>query len=484
MPDIPDPIGAIGGALSSAAESAASDALDAAGEKVWNVAESLLAGVFAVMDRDASPSVDPRTGPLAGVLPITLWVGAAVLLLAAFLQLGKSMAAGGRGFGTLVVGLAQYALVTTAGMGFLGVLIAASDGLATGLLAGGAHVDSFGALAGRTSLTAQAAQGAGGVAMGIVALICVIPAALGLLLESLIRHAAILVLGATMPILAAGLVFEATTRWFWTGLRWMVALLLLTPAIALVTVIGLQAAAGAVGGIGNARGAASSVVSLAVGGVTMLVALLCPLALFKLLAFLDPNTVAGGAVRGFFSGAGSPGDISGTSSAAPAGGADSDGGETATESRFGKGMAAASGAAGQVADSASERGGQILDTAGVGHYGVSTGSGQPRRGANAHAGHGDATADDDDSGATDTSPDPGEPQPPNGPTPGGDGVKPNSPAGDPDGTGPRPDPDPASPLAGSVPKTGGGGTAGGSPTAGAAAGSGAAAGEEVGVVAL
>jgi hypothetical protein len=419
-----------------------------------------------------------------GVLPITLWVGAAVLLLAAFLQLGKSVAAGGRGFGTLVVGLAQYALVTIAGLGFLSVLIAASDGLANGLLAGGAHVNSFSALSERTTLWDQAAQTAGGIAMGLVALICVIPAALGLLLESLIRHAAILVLGATMPILAAGLVFEATTRWFWTGLRWMVALLLLTPAIALVTVIGLQTAAGAVGGIGNTRGAASSVVSLAVGGVTLLVALLCPLALFKLLAFLDPNTVAGGAVRGFFSGSSSPGDISGTSTAAPVGGAESDGGESATESRFGTTMAAATGAAGQVADSASERGGQILDTAGVGHYGVSTGSGQPRRDANAQAGHGEHAGDEGDTGVADTSPGPGEPQSPNRPTPGGDGEPSASPAGDADGTGPRPDPEPGGPLPSPVPSAGGGASVGGSSSAGASAGSSAAAVEEVGVVAL
>jgi hypothetical protein len=479
MPDIPNPIAAIGGALGSAAASAANDVLDAAGEKVWNFAATLLAGVFAVIDRYASPNVDPRSGALAGVLPITLWVGGAILLLAAFLQLGKSLASGGRGFGTLVVGLAQYALVTTAGMGLLGVLITACDGLATGLLAGGAHVDSFGALAGRTSLWQQAAETSGGIAMGLVALICVIPAALGLLLESLIRHAAILVLGATMPILAAGLVFDATTRWFWTGLRWMVALLLLTPAIALVTVIGLQTAAGAVGGIDNGRDAASSAVSLAVGGVTMLVALLCPLALFKLLAFLDPNTVAGGAVRGFFSGSGSPIDTSGTSAAGALGGSDADGGESATESRFGKTMAATTGAAGQVADSASERGGQILDTAGVGHYGVSAGSGQTRRAPNGRARPDQFADDDGDSPDADTSPGPGEPHPPEGPTPDEGDAPHQLPAGGAGGSDLLPTPGSGGSLAGLVPNA-----EGASSSADSSAGSSAAVVEEAGVAAL
>ena len=104
----------------------------------------------------------------------------------------------------------------------------------------------------------------------------------------------------------------------------------------------------------------------------MLVALLCPLALFKLLAFLDPNTVSGGATRGFMSGGSGQ-------SFAPVGAASAgQGGEAATESRFGSQLSGAAMAGAAVADAASERGGQILDTAGVGHQGVSTGSSRGR----------------------------------------------------------------------------------------------------------
>ena len=372
---------------------------------MWNFSTSLLAGAFSMVDRFTAPNVDPRSGALAGVLPVTLWVGGVTLLLLAFVQLGKVLIAGGRGFGTLAIGLAQYSLITAGGLTLLSTLVAASDGLAIGLLTAGGHVNSFTDLAGSYSIWQKAATTAGGVAMGLIALICVIPAAFGLLIEALIRHAAILVLASTIPILAAGLVLESTARWFWTGLRWMVALLLLTPAIALVTVIGLQAAAGSVQGLGQPQSPGAALVSMVVGGVLLLVATLCPLVLFKLLAFLDPNTVSGGAVRGFLRSGG------GEASASPMAAAQLEqsggsGGENATESRFGSQLSSALGQAGKVADAASERGGQILDTVGVGHYGVASGSPGQRSGGNSQDPSGS-----DGVGDGDTAPPSGEPEP-------------------------------------------------------------------------
>lgn len=369
MPDVPNPIGAVGAALGNAATNVATTALDEAGQRVWQFALTLLGGAFALLDRYAAPDVS-TTGPLSSLLPTTLWLGAVVAMLLSLLQLGKAMAAGGEGFGRLLIGLAQYAVITAGGLGFLSVLVGASDGLATALLSGGLDVRTFGALTERNSFRQDTAQASGGLAMGLVALLCVIPAAFMLLIEALIRHAAILVLAATVPILAAGLVMNSTARWFWTGLRWMVALLLLTPAVALVMAIGMQGAEGSVGAL-SSTGPASATVGMAVGGVTMLVALLCPLALFKLLAFLDPNTVSGGAVRGF---------LPSTSPAASPGGASADGAgaDAATESRFGSQLSGVTMAGWAVAGAASERGGQILDTVGVGHHGVSTGSSRSR----------------------------------------------------------------------------------------------------------
>lgn len=471
MPDVPNPIGAVGSALGNAVASTATSAIDEAGERIWQFALLLLAGSFDLLDRFAAPDVNPSSGPTAGLLPLTLWIGGIVALLLGLLQLGKAMAAGGKGLGRLVIGLAQYAAITSAGLGFLAVLVAAADGLATGLLASGLGADSFGALAERNTFWQDAAQSSGGLAMGLVALLCVIPAAFMLLIEALIRHAAILVLATTVPILAAGLVMESTARWFWTGLRWMIALLLLTPAVALVMTMGMQAAEGSVAALSGDSPAAATV-GMAVGGVTMLVALLCPLVLFKLLAFLDPNTVSGGAVRGFMSGTGgaaAPGGSGG--SVQPASGG-TDGGESATQSRFGSTLAAMTGMGGAVTDAASERSGQILDAAGAGHQGVSAN----RSGSGGRAGGQQGASPDT---PPPTAGEPGDPEPAgtDGDTPGG--WVPERPV-------------PAAPSTTGAPRAGGPGgpgSAGGATTAGkagAAGGTGAtvATAEQAAVVAL
>ena len=127
MPDLPNPIDVIGKTVGGAASSIAGDVLDTVGEKVWNFSTSLLVAAFSLVDRFAAPNVDPRSGALAGVLPVTLWVGAAALLLLAFVQLGKVLFAGGRGFGTLVIGLAQYSLITTGGLTLLSTLVASGS---------------------------------------------------------------------------------------------------------------------------------------------------------------------------------------------------------------------------------------------------------------------------------------------------------------------------------------------------------------------
>lgn len=404
MPDLPNPITAIGSALGSAAGNVATSVLDEAGQKVWQFALTLLGGAFTLLDKYAAPDVTAN-GPLASLLPTTLWLGGVVAFLLALLQLGKAMAAGGEGMGRLLIGLGQYAVITTAGLAFLAILVSASDSLATALLTGGLDINTFGALTARNSFWQDSAQASGGLAMGLVALLCVIPAAFMLLVEALIRHAAILVLAVTVPILAAGLVMDSTARWFWTGLRWTVALLLLTPAIALVMTIGMQGAKGSVNAL-SSGGPAGATVGMTVGGVTMLVALLCPLALFKLLAFLDPNTVSGGAVRGFMTGgAAQPGIPAGATS----GGQDAD---SATESRFGRQLSAATMAGGAVADAASQRGGQILDAVGVGHHGVSSGSSSNRSQPHQDNGSGPNTSEQPNTAPGGLTPSPG----PGGPT--------------------------------------------------------------------
>ena len=65
--------------LGSPIAEAAAAAFNTAMKSLWDFAINLLDGVFAVVDHLTTPDLDPRTGPLAAVLPATPWVGGARL---------------------------------------------------------------------------------------------------------------------------------------------------------------------------------------------------------------------------------------------------------------------------------------------------------------------------------------------------------------------------------------------------------------------
>ena len=148
----------------------------------------------------------------------------------------------------LFKGIAQYLMVTAIGLGLLGGFVTAANAAALGILSSGLHVDSWAGIATANRAWQNTVNAVSGVGLGLIALFGVIPAVISLLVTALVREAAILVIAATIPIVAAGLVAEATARWFWIALRWLLALVLLTPTVAVVMAVGLQLAAGAAGG--------------------------------------------------------------------------------------------------------------------------------------------------------------------------------------------------------------------------------------------
>ena len=302
MPDVPNPITALGGAVGSSIAEAAASAFNTAMKSVWDFAVTLLGGVFAVVDHLSTPDLDPRTGPLASVLPATLWVGGTLLVILSLIQVGKAAMSGGTGLLHLFKGIAQYVVVTACGLGLLAGFVTAANAAALGILSSGLHVDSWAGIASANSAWQNAVNAVSGSGLGLIALLGVIPAAISLLVTALVREAAILVIAATIPIVAAGLVAEATARWFWTALRWLLALVLLTPTVAIVMAVGLQLAAGAAGGTqtaGQTAGtdAGQSAVTALVAAAVLLVSVFCPLALFKLFAFVDPATPSGQRLR-------------------------------------------------------------------------------------------------------------------------------------------------------------------------------------------
>jgi len=310
LPGLPNPIGQLGQDLGASMAALAASAFDQAMKSLWDFALALLGSVFGVIDHLTTPNLDPRTGPLASVMPATIWVGAVLLVVLCLVQVAKAALSGGAGLAHLFTGIAQYMIISVSALSLLVVLVTAANAAALGILASGLHTSTWQGVATSNTAWQNGVAGVSGAGLGLIALLGVLPAAIGLLVAALVREASILVIAATIPILAAGLVAEVSARWFWTGLRWLFALIMLTPAVAVVLSIGLQLAVGAANAAGTtAADTGQQAVTALVGAAVLLISVFCPLAMFKLFAFIDPGTASGQRLRTSLSdiGAGSTG---------------------------------------------------------------------------------------------------------------------------------------------------------------------------------
>ena len=443
MPSIPNPIDILGQGLGGSLADLAESAFNQAMKSLWDFSVSLLTGVLGVIDHLTVPNLDPAAGPLASVMPATIWVGGVLLVLLSFVQLAKAAMSGGGGLFQLFKGIGQYMIVTAAALGILTTLVTAADAAARGILEAGLNARSWQGISAANAPWQNAVHAVSGAGLGLIALLGVLPAAIGLMVAALVRQASILVIAATIPILAAGLVAEATARWFWTGLRWMFALVMLTPAVAIVVSIGFKVAASA----SQAGGPASSdagqqAVTAFIGAAVLLISVFCPLAMFKLFAFMDSGTPSGHSLRTSLSDFGS-GSTPAAGVAAGVGGGAPSGSVTAQEadasnsvdSRWTSALSSLSAphrimAAGTTA--AMSGAGPVLEAVGVGAGadGAGTGAGRPARspGRLASAGGSRTGPAPDNTADVSGSPPPPEPDAP-GPPDGGPGSTGGDPAG-------------------------------------------------------
>ncbi|WNV83162.1 hypothetical protein [Umezawaea sp. Da 62-37] len=262
-------------------------------QAIWLVSLSLLLGAFKLADQFSVFSVDTRTGPIAVLWPMMLWISGVIALGLFFWQLIVTNLRGGRGFMRLVGGPVQYGIALAVTVSTLAVFLAGVDGLTNGILEYGLQSKNFSDALKQTSFGDGIVDGVKGVALGICAFVGVIPAAVGYILEMLFREAAITVLVATIPVTAAGLLANITASWFWRTCRWLLACVAMKPVLALALVLGVAISGGSEGLSG-----------LLAGIGVLLISLFCPFVLFKLFAFVDPNSDTGAAFRDALSGAG------------------------------------------------------------------------------------------------------------------------------------------------------------------------------------
>jgi len=379
--------------LGDGAAGLAADAWKSAMTGLWSAGLWMLKLAFGVIDAFTTPDVTAG-GPLSGVLPTTLWIGATVAALMMFVQLSTAMVRrDGQSLGRVLLGVGQFAAVWAGYLGVAAVFIAAASGLEHAIVAQMLHVQSLSGYDLTASWPRKVSDVTVATVLGVSALLLVIPAAFAYLLIMLVREAALVVLVATAPITAAGLLADATKTWFWKSLRWFISCVLIAPTSALVLGIGVKLSEGVVNGKGDKTAAA--VGTAVVGAMVIAIGATTPMVLFRLLSFVDPGTASGAALRqswsdaggmsGVLSGAaggkcagGGAGSGAGSSAASASGGDGRSGGESTAEAQTQSRMAGMLGSLGgavmaatSVAQRATDIGSDILGQAGVGSPGYS-----------------------------------------------------------------------------------------------------------------
>ncbi|MFC6851773.1 hypothetical protein [Aquipuribacter hungaricus] len=283
------------GVLAGTAGKIVTDAWTVAMLAMWNAGLWVLRMVLYLMDAFVTPDLR-ADGPGAELYRTTLWLAGALVLLMGMLQLGVTAARrDGQSLARVGIGFAQFAVVWGGWLSYIVALVAACGGLTRALMQALLDVTSWSAWKPFEDIALQdVVDGTVATVLGLLGLLLCL-AALGHLLVMLTRAGALMVLAATAPIAAAGLLSDAGRAWFWKSLRWTHAAALSPVLMVLVLGAGVQATTGVANGLADGTMAA---IGTAIPGVLLiLIACFSPLALFKLLAFVDPGTSSGAALR-------------------------------------------------------------------------------------------------------------------------------------------------------------------------------------------
>src|SRR5450631_621719 len=281
--------------LAGAAGKVVADGWTAAMLGLWNAGLWAMRLVLNIMDAFLTPDLS-ENGPGAQIYAVTFWIAGALVLVMVMIQLGvAAIRRDGKSLATLLVGGAQFTIVWAAWVAYGVAVVAACGGLTRALMGSLLNVSSWSAWQPWAPFTtADIVDGTVATVLGLMGLLLWL-AAIGHLLVMLTRGGALMVLSATTPISAAGLVSDAGRSWFWKSLRWFHAAAFTPVLMVLVLGIGIQMTTGVANGLADKTQAA---IGTALPGVILiLISCFAPLALFKLLAFVDPGTSSGAAVR-------------------------------------------------------------------------------------------------------------------------------------------------------------------------------------------
>src|SRR5680860_478598 len=237
--------------LGDAATEAVGQTWTAAMVAAWSSGLWILSLAFKGVDAFTSPDLSAG-GPMRAIYPYTFGIGLMVALVMAFLQVGvAAFKRDGQSIARVLIGLVQFAGVWLGYVGVASALVVAASGLTHGLLDALLGIDGFSGYRPGNDWPRDVTDTTTATVLGICAWLLIWPAAIGYLLIMLVREAALLLLVATSPIAAGGLMSELGRSWFWRSLRWFLAAVLIAPLAALVLGVGEKISEGVVSGAGQ-----------------------------------------------------------------------------------------------------------------------------------------------------------------------------------------------------------------------------------------
>lgn len=288
---IPDPFEILGaGAAKLMAEGWTMIMLSLWGAGLW-----LTRVVLQLLEIITTPDLS-ADGPARVIYQYMFGIAICLFMLLLVCQLGLALIRrDGRTLGQAVWGAIQFQFVGILWVTWCVVVFVGAGGLARVFLQTLLQVDSwaafqpFGAFQGSDVTDAVIAT-----VIGVLGIFLVI-SALAHAVILLVASTTALVIAVTGIVSAAGLPFEPTRRWFWMSFRWFHAAAF-TPVI-LVVVLGLgtQFTQGVI--IQGSDKITQDIAGAMIGIVLLCISCFAPLGLFKLLAFVDPGTNSGAALR-------------------------------------------------------------------------------------------------------------------------------------------------------------------------------------------
>ena len=263
--DIVNPLTWLGGTVTKVV----ADGFTVAMMSLWSGGLYVLRFVLGVLDLFLTPDLR-ENGPGAVMYQTTFWFATVLVLFMAMIQFGTAAARrDGASLARVAIGTAQFVMVWATWVTLAVAVVAAASGLTKAIMRTTMGVDAWSQWEPWESVQVEDITDTGvAVVLGVMGIFLIF-AAIGHLLIMLTRAGALLVLVATGPIAAAGLVSDVGRSWFWKSLRWLLAAAFTPVVIALVMGAGIQMTTGVVQA--SADGVAQTIGTIVPGVVLVLI---------------------------------------------------------------------------------------------------------------------------------------------------------------------------------------------------------------------